>query len=196
MRLWAQPFVPRKPRDEVAGGIFHVYARGNDRRVIFLDNRDRWTYLDQLGSVVVRQRWWCLAFCLMNNHVHLLVQTPRPNLGSGMQRLHGQYAQAFNRRHGSVGHLFQGRYGAVRIRTDAQLWTAIRYIARNPVRAELCDRPEQWRWGSHRAVSRSRVPSWLDHDRLLSLLSGTHQDPRAAYVRLVADRFARPSDTR
>ncbi|HEX2414903.1 MAG TPA: transposase [Thermoleophilaceae bacterium] len=179
--------MPRKPREEVAGGIFHVYARGNDRRAIFLDSRDRFTYLDQLGSVVVRQRWWCLGFCLMNNHLHLLLETPRPNLGSGMQRLHGQYAQAFNKRHGSVGHLFQGRYGAVRIRTDAQLWTAIRYIARNPVGAELCDRPEQWRWGSHRAVSRSRAPSWLHHDRLVSLLSGSHQDPRAAYVRLVAD---------
>jgi REP element-mobilizing transposase RayT len=89
-------------------GIFHVYARGNDRQAIYRDDGDRATYLRLLERVVRRQEWRVLAFCLMDNHVHLLVQTPHADLGRGMQRLHGHYAQTFNARHGRVGHLFQG----------------------------------------------------------------------------------------
>ena len=65
-----------------------------------------------LEQVVVRHGWRCLAYCLMKNHVHLLVETPEPNLAAGMRRLHGLHAQRFNKRHGHVGHVFQGRYGA------------------------------------------------------------------------------------
>src|SRR3712207_7313843 len=128
--------MPRKPREEEPGAIHHVYARGNNRRLIYEDDRDRALYLAMLAAVVRRHEWHLLAYCLMDNHVHLLVETPRPNLGSGMQRLHGDYALLFNRRHERRGHLFQGRYGAKRVRDDAQLVTVLRYIADNPVEAD------------------------------------------------------------
>ena len=99
--------MPRRPREELADAIHHVYARGNDRRAIYLDDGDRAAYLAMLGRVVVMKGWRCLAYCLMDNHVHLLIETPEPNLGSGMQRLHGLYAQSHNERHGRSGHLFQ-----------------------------------------------------------------------------------------
>jgi putative transposase len=102
----------RKPREETEGGIFHVFARGNRRQRIYLDDVDRRRYLRLLQTVVAEQRWRCLAYCLMENHVHLLVETPAANLAGGMQRLHGWYAESFNARHRHVGHLFQGRYGA------------------------------------------------------------------------------------
>ena len=105
-----------------------------------------------LAQAVRRQRWSCLAYCLMHNHIHLLVETPQPNLGAGMQRLHGLYAQTFNKRHKRCGHLFQGRYGGDRVRTDEQLLTAARYIALNPVEAGLCERPDEWPWSSHAGV--------------------------------------------
>ena len=92
-----------------------MYARGNGGQEIFLDDADRWRYLAMLGDVVVRMRWRCLAYCLMRNHVHLLAETPAANLGAGIQRLHGRYAQKFNERHRRSGHVFQGRYGAVRV---------------------------------------------------------------------------------
>ena len=100
--------MPRKPREEVVDGIFHVYARGNDKRLIYWDEVDRQIYLQALGAVVERCRWRLLAFCLMDNHVHLLVETPDANLGTGMQRLHSDYAQQFNQRHGRSGHVFRG----------------------------------------------------------------------------------------
>src|SRR2546423_3250668 len=160
--------MPRRPREELAGGIHHVYARGNDRRAIYVDDFDRAAYLTTLGRVVSIKGWRCLAYCLMDNHVHLLIETPEPNLGSGIQRLHGQYAQAHNERHGRSGHLFQGRFGANRIRSDQQLLGTAAYIARNPVESGLCTRPDQWRWGSHRLTISPPAPDWLDVDRLLS----------------------------
>src|SRR5690242_13743227 len=104
----------RKPRENVANGVYHVFARGNSRAPIYLDDDDRRIYLWMLARVVLRQGWRCLAYCLMTNHVHLLLETPEPNLSHGMQQLHGGYALSFNARHGRIGHVFQGRYGAVR----------------------------------------------------------------------------------
>jgi REP-associated tyrosine transposase len=178
--------VPRPHREELEDGIFHVYARGNAKQAIYLDDADRQAYLQILDLVVKKRRWRCLAYCLMENHVHLLLETPEANLAAGMQTLHGVYAQAFNQRHDRVGHLFQGRYGAVRIRTDAQLLTAARYLALNPVVAGLCAKAADWRWGSFAAAG-SGAPSWLDHARLLELFSGSGPDPHRRYVEFVAD---------
>jgi REP element-mobilizing transposase RayT len=149
-----------------------VYARGNDQQAIFRHDGDRRIYLRLLGTVTVRRRWRCLSYCLMDNHVHLLLETPGGNLGAGMQQLQGNYAQSHNVRHRRSGHLFQGRYGAVRVTTDAQLWATAAYIARNPVDAGLCDRPEEYRWSSHGAWAEEREPVWLDRARLRWYLGG------------------------
>jgi putative transposase len=143
----------RRLRELVAGDIYHVVARGNGGSRIFLDDQDRAEYLRLLGRATGRCRWNVLAHCLMSNHVHLLVETPEPNLPAGMQWLHGRYGRYFNDRHDRVGHLFQGRYKAVRQKTDEQLWHVIRYIALNPVEAGLCDDPEDYPWSSYSALA-------------------------------------------
>ena len=185
--------MPRKPREEVVDGIFHVYARGNDKRLIYQDDLDRSTYLQALAATIERCRWRLLAFCLMNNHVHLLVETPGANLGVGMQRLHSDYAQQFNQRHGRSGHLFQGRYGSVPVKSDEQLWRVAAYIAMNPVEAGLCDAPERWQWSSHAATVRGSGPRWLDVERLLEHFAGLGGDPRARYAAMFRETHeARP----
>lgn len=163
----------------------HVFARGNGRQDIFRGDADRRLYLLLLGQVVVRQRWSCLAYCLMDNHVHLLIETPEPNLASGMQRLHSLYAQTFNKRYGGCGHVFQGRFGAMRVKTDEQLLTVARYIALNPVEAGLCGRPGDWAWSSHAAVIGGGGPEWLDVQRLLSYLRMWGGEPRRRYAEFV-----------
>jgi putative transposase len=175
--------MPRTHRAEVEGGVHHVFARGNDRREIYLDDLDHEVYLAMLARVTRLKRWRCLAYCLMPNHVHLLVETPQANLGSGMQRLHGDYAQTFNERHGCSGHVFQGRYGSVLIETDEQLWHVAAYIALNPVSAGLCQRPEEWPWSSHASTvgGRSRH-RWLDVTRMLSHFEGLGGDARQRYA--------------
>jgi len=177
--------MPRPLREEVEDGIHHVFARGNDRQVIYRDDHDRRLYLDLMGKVVARTGWRCLAYCLMDNHVHLLVQTPGANLGVGMQRLHGHYALLFNRRHGRVGHLFQGRYGSNLICDDAEMWTVARYIARNPVEAGRCLNAADWQWSSFSGMFEGTTPAWLDDASLLSYFGSMGGDPHRVYRTMV-----------
>jgi REP element-mobilizing transposase RayT len=177
--------MPRPLREEVAGGIYHVTARGNDRRVVFRDSRDGELYLSMLARVVNRQGWLCLSYCLMHNHVHLLIETPRPNLSNGMQRLQGDYARRFHARHGTSGHLWQGRFHSKRVRHDAQFFAVARYVARNPVEAQLCDHAEEWRWSSHGGVVADAAPAWVDRTRLLHYFTSGSGDPVARYAELV-----------
>jgi putative transposase len=177
--------MPRRPREQIEGGVYHVFARGNGRQPIFVDDVDRLCYLGVLGSVVCRRRWNCLAYCLMGNHVHLLVETPEPNLARGMQALQSFYAQTFNERHGRSGHVFEGRYGAKRAHDDGQLRTAAAYIARNPVAAGRCHRAEDWRWSSHAATLDQAGPAWLAIDRLLEFFAALGGDPVERYRAIV-----------
>ncbi len=106
-----------------------------------------------LERVVRRYRWQCLAWCLMGTHYHLIVRTPRPNLGRGMRDLNGAFARQLNERHGKFGSLFAERYSDVVIRSDEHFVKALRYVALNPVRARIVRRPEHWRWSSHAALA-------------------------------------------
>lgn len=180
----------RKPRENLEGGIYHVYSRGNGKAPIFIDDLDRAEYLDRLGTVAASAGWRCLTYCLMANHVHLLIETPDANLSQGMQRLQGGYAQWFNVRHDKVGHLFQGRYGATRATSDEQLSATIAYIAMNPVKAGMCALPEDWPWSGHRAVLAQTGPPWLDWRRLLDLLG-----PQAVALRRYHDLVAAEGQT-
>jgi hypothetical protein len=121
----------------------------------------------------------------MDNHVHLLIETVKPNLWLGMHRLHGDYARYFNERHRRDGHLFQDRYGSKRIGNDAQLLMAAMYVALNPVAAGLCERPDGWRWSSHAAMAAGEEPPWLRPDRLFAVLGAAGGDPRRRYAELV-----------
>ena len=179
--------MPREPRDELAGAIHHVFARGNGRAPIYFDDDDRERYLALLGRAVVRQGWGCLQYCLMDNHVHLLIETPVPNLGRGMQWLHSLYAQAFNERYRRPGHVFQGRFGSKRMKSDVQLLMAARYIARNPVTGGLCSEPAEWPWSSHATAldHKPTGPAWLDSRRLLGFFGALGGDSRRRYEEFV-----------
>jgi putative transposase len=177
--------MPRKPREEFAGAVHHVYARGNGRQRIFFADRDRGMYLSMLAHTVALAGWRCLAYCLLDNHVHLMVETPRANLGVGMQRVHSAYAQWLNQRTRSCGHVFQGRYGANRIATDAQLWVTVRYIAHNPVEAGRVAAADAWPWSSHAALVGEGAPAWLDIGRLLEYFGGVGGQPLRRYRAMV-----------
>lgn len=177
--------MPRKPREELEGAVHHVYARGNGRQRIFFADRDRAMYLSLLAHTIARTGWRCLAYCLLDNHVHLLVETPRANLGSGMQWLQSVYAQWLNRGTKRCGHVFQGRYGANRITTDAQLWVTVRYIAHNPVEAGLVARNDAWPWSSHAAMVTEGSPLWLDISRLLEYFGGVGGQPIRRYHAMI-----------
>ncbi len=127
-------------------------SRGVRRTALFRSDADRHRFLELLAVTVKELCWQSLAWCLMTNHYHVLVLTPEPDLAVGMHRLNGAYARHFNREHGESGHVFERRYHCEHILRDSHLLEAIRYIARNPVRAGLCSCPSGWRWSSHRAA--------------------------------------------
>ena len=134
----------RPLRLEFSGAVYHITSRGNARQNIVDDDRDRSQWLTLLAHVVDRYRWLCHGYCLMDNHYHLLVETPQPNLSLGMRQLNGRYTQAYNLRHRRVGHLFQGRFTAILIEKDARLLELSRYVVLNPVRAKLVSYPRHW----------------------------------------------------
>lgn len=142
----------RPLRIEFAGALYHVTARGNARADIFADDSDRQQFLSLLHHTVERYDWYCHAYCLMDNHYHLLIETSTPTLSKGMKFLNGTYTQYFNRRHHRVGHIFQGRFKAILVQKDAYLLELARYIALNPVRAQMVRHAKEWRWSSYRAT--------------------------------------------
>ncbi|HET7566698.1 MAG TPA: transposase [Gaiellaceae bacterium] len=141
--------MPRPLRDQ-SGGFVHLTWRGNRRQPIFDDDVDRAHFLELLAAVCEKRGWRVLAWCLMGNHVHLLVEVPAGTLSRGMQWLGGRYAQLYNVRHGLDGHLFQGRFHSERVADLEHAVEAGRYIDLNPERAGMC-RADEWRWSSHRA---------------------------------------------
>src|SRR3990172_3848145 len=143
----------RPLRIEYDGAVYHVTSRGNARKPIYRDDSDREAFLDALGRVNEKYNWLCHAYCLMNNHYHIVIETPDGNLSKGMRKLNGVYTQLFNKRHGCVGHIFQGRYMAILIQKESHLLEVCRYVVLNPVRAKLSAKPEEWHWSSYRGTA-------------------------------------------
>jgi len=179
--------VTRKPREEIAGGAYHVFARGNRKEPIFVDDVDRHAYLTEFGAVAIELGWRCLAYCLMTNHVHHVVELSEPNLGKGIGLIHGGYARAFNDRHQTGGgHLFQRRYGATLARNDGVLMYFLCYVLLNPVRAGLCSRPEHFAWSSYAATAGLEMgPPWLYDDRALSHFAPERENRRRRFIEIV-----------
>jgi REP element-mobilizing transposase RayT len=162
-----------------------VWQRGNNRRSIFLTDADRRLFLHLLREIARKHEWIPLAYCLMNNHFHLVVETSTRSLGLGMRELGSRYAQVFNERHETGGgHLFQARFGSRLVGTDEQFAQLLRYVAYNPVKAGFCSSPHGWPWSSHRSLAGGRRDPVVDVHRVSSLLSLCGGDPQRRYARL------------
>jgi putative transposase len=171
----------RPLRLEAPGALWHVTSRGNERRAIVRDDADRERLLAIVADVVETTAWRLYAYVLLDNHYHLLLETPEPNLSAGMRQVNGRYGQGFNRRHDRVGHVFQGRFGGIRVEKEAHLLELSRYVVLNPVRAGVVATAADYRWSSFRAtVGLEPAPPWLRGEVVLGLF-GT--DPRAARQR-------------
>jgi REP element-mobilizing transposase RayT len=178
----------RPIRIEFQNALYHVTARGDRREDIFEDDEDRLIFLANLELVITQFNWICHAWCLMDNHYHLLIQTPDGNLSKGMRQLNGVYTQASNRRNRRVGHLFQGRFKAILVDSDAYLLELTRYVVLNPVRAGMVKNPADWRWSSYRAsVGLEPAASWLAVDGLLAQFATRRSLAEQRYAKFVAE---------
>ncbi len=180
--------VPRRPRVQGPGGVYHITARGNRRQEIFSQRGDYVCFLALLAGAVRRFGWRCHAYCLMPNHFHLLIETPEPNLSAGMQRLNGQYAQWFNETHGYSGHLFQGRFYSGLVESNYHLLELVRYVLLNPVRAGLCGDAGGWEWSSFLSLAGKRArPAFLTIDWVLQQFGAEKRKARDALQRFILD---------
>jgi len=187
--LSAKVFCMARPlRIEFPGAVYHVTSRGNARQVIFLNHIDRIKFIEVLSHVVERFHWLCHAYCLMDNHYHLIIETLEGNLSRGMRQLNGVYTQIFNQRHRRVGHLFQGRYKAILVEKDRHLSSLSRYVVLNPVRIGMVKRPEDWAWSSYRAtLGIAKKPSFLTVEWILSQFDKKKREAVEKYKRFVME---------
>ena len=161
--------MPRPPRLNVAGGLYHVTAHSNVGRTVFRDDDERAQFLALVELGMARFKWSCRSYCLLSTHYHLLFRTAEPDLSLGMQYVNGRYGQWANWNRSERGHVFEGRFKSVLVETESHALEVHRYIAMNPVRAGLVDDPEDWPWSSLRAVlGREHPLPFLDVGAVLS----------------------------
>jgi REP element-mobilizing transposase RayT len=162
--------MPRGPRIEQEGGIHHVTARGDHREPIFDDDRDRERFMRRYDVVAERYEWVPLTYCLMGNHVHLVVETPRCTLSDGCRDLFGHFARQRNGGLDELGHVFQNRFRNRLVQNEAYFAQLLRYVALNPVKANLCATPETWPWSAHRSLCAGEGNALARGSRVADLL--------------------------
>ena len=184
----------RPIRLEFPGAIYHVTTRGNGGDDIFLDDQDRLQFLTALGEVVSRAGWIVHAYVLMDNHYHLLIETPKDNLSLGMRQLNGVYTQRFNIIHGSGGRVFQGRFKAILVERDGFLLELCRYLVLNPLRLKAVKNINRYRWSSYRATAGEiQAPAWLNTDWVLSHFGRSSSVAQRKYAEFIEAGIKLPS---
>lgn len=180
----------RKPRIHYPGAVYHVILRGNCKQDIFFEDQDRYRLYLLIQESVERYLHRVLAFCLMTNHLHLVIQVADIPLSRIMQNLSFRYARWVNGRHNRSGHLFQGRYKAVLVDGDAYLLELVRYVHLNPVRAGMVLAPDEYPWSSHRAYGGKETLQWLEPESTLALFGEQKESAVRAYAAFMQDGLA------
>jgi REP element-mobilizing transposase RayT len=166
----------RSLRIEYPGAFYHVINRGNAKEKIFLSNRDREKFLEYLEVAVDRFSLIVHSYCLMDNHYHLLIETPEANISKAMHWIDVSYAVYFNRKRKRSGHLFQGRFKATIVNADEYLKVLSRYIHLNPVRSKFVKKPDDFQWSSYNTfVGKTNEPEWLETNYLLTYFHKTRK---------------------
>ena len=170
-----------KPRDE-SPGYHHLVTRGNNKRLIYVNDRDRLFFCLTVNRVAKKYDWTIVAWCLMPNHYHLIIHVGGQGLAAGMCELNTAYAVNFNVEHGRINHLFGKRYWNRRLRSDRALFNAVRYVVRNPVADGGAKPLESYRWTSYAAtIGVAFSDMRLSRDELLEFYGRTPKDAVAEF---------------
>ena len=186
--------MPRPHRLWVAGGIYHITMRGNNRQPIFLDDADYQQYLLELHRARCEEPYHLLAYALMPNHVHLMIEAvPEGSPSAAIQRVAARYTRYFNARHGRVGHLYQGRFYSNFVNSEPYALEVTRYVHLNPVRADLVRCPIEYPWSSY-GIYLGAAVNRLDlvaPGRILRLFGPTRYQQINSYQRFVEEMVAK-----
>ncbi len=164
----------RVQREYSRTGYYHIMLRGNERKNIFFDDQDRQRFVDSLVKKKEQIGFKLYAYCLMDNHIHLLINDEKQEISIIMKGLATSYAMYFNHKYQRVGHVFQDRFKSEAIENEQYLLAAIRYIHVNPVRASMVEAPEQYIWSSYRSYVEANLKEdqWVDKNDILAFISG------------------------
>ena len=175
------PTMPRIARIIAAGYPHHITQRGNNRATVFFDDEDRQTYLKLLAAYSKKYKLQIWAYCLMNNHIHLLaVPEIETSLARGIGLTNQVYTQYLNRKLKQSGHIWQNRFFSCVVENDQYLWAVARYIERNPLKIGMAESAETYQWSSAKAHITGTTNSLLNHE---SWLSPHEQNSYAEFVR-------------
>lgn len=172
----------RPLRIQYSGAWYHIMNRGKNGESIFLEEADRITFIDLLKETASMWNMKIVAYCLMSNHYHLLIQTPDANISRCMRHINGLYTQYFNRAYKKDGPLFRGRYKAIIVDADSYLLQLLRYIHKNPLRAGVVKEIKKFFWSSHNAYLSNKIQyNWIYKDFILSMLEKDKTKRQKAY---------------
>lgn len=184
----------RPLRIEFEGAVYHITSRGNAKGDIYKTDKDRQEFLTLLNNTCNRFNWYCHAYCLMDNHYHLLIETNTPTLSKGMKYLNGTYTQYFNQEHKRIGHVYQGRFKAILAEKESYLLELSRYIVLNPVRARMVRAARDWPWSSYQATAGIvQAHACLTTDWLLSAFGKQRKRAQQLYYDFVKEGKNQPS---
>lgn len=183
----------RPIRIEYPGALTHVKSFCNPGSRIFLEQSNRQAFITLLDELLIQHQISCYAYCLMDDHYHLLLETKTTNLSRMMRSLNGRYTQYFNREYHQTGAVFRGRFKSVVIQKDLYLLEMCRHIVLNPLRADIVDSPEDYVWSSYLATAgRERAPSWLIVDDLLANFDSNKRKAQKLYREYVEQGIDTP----
>ena len=184
--------MPRRQRIEGAGLIHHVTGHSHVDIAAFPDDTARRGFLTLLARAASDLHWYVLAYCLLSNHYHLVVQTMEANLGDGMRRLQGRHAQKLNARHARRGPVWRDRFHSRLVHSGLYVVRAAAYVDANPVSAGVCSAPESWRWSSYSANAGLVKPwAWHRPDLVYAQMGVEPAEAPAVYREIVADAVLR-----
>ena len=168
------------------GAFYHVTSRGNEHKAVFKSKRDRQKFLEYLESASQRYDALIHAYCMMDNHYHLLLETPSGNLPQIMRHINGAYTTYFNVKRDRSGHLFQGRYKAILVDIDEYAKELSRYIHLNPVRAKIVEAAEEYDWSSYKFyIGKQKPAKWLYRDFILGYFGKKVSTAQKEYQKFV-----------
>ena len=177
----------RALRISYQNAFYHITSRGNEQKAVFKSNRDREKFLEYLESATKRYDAVIHTYCLMDNHYHILLETPSGNLSRIMAHINGAYTNYYNAKRERFGHLFQGRYKAILVEADEYAKELSRYIHLNPVRVKIVEQPEEYEWSSYSYyIGKRKAPEWLKMDFILGYFGKKTSDSQKNYRKFVS----------
>ena len=177
--------MPTIKRKWYPGASYHVTARGNHRNDIFKDEEDFVHYLTLMKETLeyyIYDKYVIISYCLMDNHVHLLIKTEEKPLGQFIGRINSKYAKYYNKKYNYIGHLFQDRYFSELIESDSQMLETSRYIHLNPVRAKMVEKPENYEWSTYSMYIGKDKEKLICSDTLLSYFNNKNRESYKKYI--------------